>query len=98
MKNKLYMGDGKGEEALHAAWMEVFSKPISPRQLSKYLSYESGTVIYIGKNPLNQNIYWVSLKDTIPLGKKAMADFLPLVGDSLANWIIVDVREGAKTQ
>lgn len=93
MINKLYVASHKKEEALLAAWGEVYANPPSEREAQKLLAADPGSILFIGLNEKGENVYWAPLEE-IPQCLKAMADFLPLLGDSLANWMIVDQDRG----
>ncbi|MDQ0337757.1 hypothetical protein J2S00_000527 [Caldalkalibacillus uzonensis] len=89
VKNKLYLGTGNGEKELKAAWQEVYGEAIRPQQLASYLKLPHGTLVPIGLNKSNQFVYWVAVGDAQSICKQALADFWPLVGDSMANWIVI---------
>ncbi|QZT32629.1 hypothetical protein HUR95_09485 [Caldalkalibacillus thermarum TA2.A1] len=90
LKKKLYLGRGNGVKELEAAWREVHGEAISDHQLSSYLKLPQGSLVPIGLNGSNQFVYWAAVGEAQAICKQALADFWPLVGDSMANWIVVE--------
>jgi len=93
MKNKLYIASQRREESLKAAWAEVYGCPLSEKEVQSWLATKPGSLRFIGSNAEGEKIFWGVLED-IPVCVKAMADFLPLLGDTLANWVIVNHDKG----
>lgn len=91
MRKKLYLGEGKGEEALQKAWLEVHDSILDEQESAFYLSQPLGEIYHLGENQNHQRIYWLATSQSKQICKQGLADLWALLGDTIANWEIVEV-------